>query len=153
MSRQAHSGHFCRCVPGPTSCVAASPHIWRLILSNCDSFNEFGPFTALIHIHCFLFWGQLTEWWQHAGRQLWLTSEIIITPKKKRGTKAVVYIILALILSIQVALFSYESPFFFIYLWDKDDKMNSKTCIYWVQGEKGKKGSNKLCVRVSKIPH
>lgn len=71
--------------------------------------------------------------------------------KKKRRTKAIVYIILALILSIQVALFSFESPLFFTYLWDKDDEMNSKTYIYWMQGEKHKKGSNKLCVRVSKI--
>ena len=65
-----------------------------------------------------------------------------------------VYIFLALILSIQVFLFSYESPFCFAYyLWDKDYEMNSKTCIHWIQGEKDKEGSNRLCVSVHKLPH
>lgn len=50
------------------------------------------------------------------------------------------YIILALILSIHVVLSSYESPFFFTYLWDKDYEMNSKSCIHWSQGEKNQGG-------------
>lgn len=71
-----------RYVPGPTSCVAAPPHIWRLRLNNRDSLNEFEPFTALTHLHCFLFWDQLTAWWPRADRWLSSTSEFIVIPKE-----------------------------------------------------------------------
>ncbi|PKU40519.1 hypothetical protein llap_9177 [Limosa lapponica baueri] len=54
-----------------------------------------------------------------------------------------VYIILALILSIQVVLSSYESPFFFAYLWDKDYEMNTKTCIHWTQGPEVTRGEDR----------
>lgn len=64
-----------------------------------------------------------------------------------------VYTILAIILSIQVVLSSYESPFFFAYLWDKDYEKDSKTCVHWMQWEKGKEGSNRLWVSVQKLPH
>lgn len=73
--------------------------------------------------------------------------------KKRRGTKAVLYIILTLILSVHVVLSSCESPFFFAYLWDKDYEMNSKTCTHWSQGEKTKEGSNRLWVSIQKHPH
>lgn len=38
---QAYSEHLCSYVPGLPSCVATSPHIWGLRLSNCDPLNEF----------------------------------------------------------------------------------------------------------------
>lgn len=149
---QVHSGHLCRYVPGPTSCVATSPHMWRLRLSNCDSLNEFGPFTALIHLRSFLFWGQLTEEWWHADRWLGSTSQIIIIPKKERneghglhnpGTNFEHSRVIVLL----------RKPFFFAYLWEKDYEMNSKTCIHWMQVEKGKEGSNRLHVSVHRLPH
>lgn len=64
-----------------------------------------------------------------------------------------VSIILPLNLSIQVVLSSYESPFFFAYLWSKVCEMNSKTCVHWMQAEKGEEGSNRLWMSIHKLPH
>lgn len=105
------------CARAHKLCSHISTHV-GLRLSNCDSLNEFGPFTALIHLRSFLFWGQLTAEWWHADRWLGSTSQIIIIPKKERneghglhnpGTNFEHSNVIVVL----------RKPFFFAYLWDK----------------------------------
>lgn len=106
MSR--HTVGTCRYAPGPASCVATFPHIWELRLMSVTSYWVWTLHS--IDTPTLLPLPESVHWMVVACWQMALSNMSDYNNTKKRtGTKAIAYIILALILSIQMVLFSYES--------------------------------------------
>lgn len=151
MSRQyiyLHSGHIQRYVPGPTSCVASSPCIWRLGINSRDSLNEFGPFAAPGPLQF-----PILGWTKCVVGLTDKSVAVILQRKKTKGQG----------LHKPDANFDYlyvsalfGKSILFLYMRDKYCEINSKACIHWMQNGKSKEvmvygvlrelGSHSICL-------